>query len=263
MKTLIEAIKAQQLRVKSHNQARRESIQRSWSECNDNIPANKDRNGSYHAPVDGYMIDGCVFGKGQFIPFAIEDHDERDGVFYGVSGSYSSNPKTRIKMGVDEASALIDPLFSVDVKCSKGMVFGVDTCYLYIETEYRSVLKVITSYFENIENQAENDRKAHFANMWANKVKLSEYVGVIGKRQTFSVTVSRIHSFQGDSFGYYDDGIRVIVEMTDADNNIIVYIGNDNNIGNVGDVLVLKATVKTHTEYQGLKQTKVNRPKVQ
>ena len=48
--------------------------------------------------------------------------------------------------------------------------------------------------------------------------------------------------------------------LVDAQGNVFVYWGN--KLGNKGDVISLKATIKSHDVYKGVKQTIINRPKV-
>jgi hypothetical protein len=46
--------------------------------------------------------------------------------------------------------------------------------------------------------------------------------------------------------------------MRDMNGNVVVYVGK--KLGDAGEKLVMKATIKSHEEYKGVKQTKVSRP---
>ena len=48
--------------------------------------------------------------------------------------------------------------------------------------------------------------------------------------------------------------------LVDAKGNVFVYWGKC--LGNKGDNIKLKATVKGHDVYKGVKQTNINRPKI-
>lgn len=83
----------------------------------------------------------------------------------------------------------------------------------------------------------------------------SEFVGTIGERREFTgeiVTAFRkVDEYAGQDF--YITKVR-------CNGNLITYIGNE--IGQRGAVITFKATIKAHDVYQGVKSTKVNRPKV-
>ena len=82
--------------------------------------------------------------------------------------------------------------------------------------------------------------------------------------------------FTGTSYSYYDDGKRHIYTFRDQAGNcyvwktsnfVGVYVtddkGRDNWVGaEVGDKVFMRATVKEHGEYKGIKQTIINRPKI-
>lgn len=82
---------------------------------------------------------------------------------------------------------------------------------------------------------------------------VSDYVGVIGKRQNFKIVVDFVTSFES----VY--GTAFITKGKDSDGNIIVYFGSA-DLGRVGDAVEFSASVKKHDEYQGDKQTTIKRP---
>jgi hypothetical protein len=82
----------------------------------------------------------------------------------------------------------------------------------------------------------------------------SQHIGAVGDKLTFNITVERIivlESIYGTNF---------ITIANDEHGNAITYKGRS-NIGNKGDTVTIKASVKEHTEYNGVKQTVVQRPK--
>lgn len=96
------------------------------------------------------------------------------------------------------------------------------------------------------------NRSARETERAAKAAKL-EYVGTIGERRDFALTVEYTASFEG-AFG-----VVHVHGMRDAAGNLIVYKGN--KLAEKGASLRIKATVKAHTEYKGVKQTVVSRPK--
>ena len=83
----------------------------------------------------------------------------------------------------------------------------------------------------------------------------SRFQGTVGERLTISGTVQFVSSFEGD-FGY----VHITSIKDDAGN---VYVQKGARIAGKGIRLTLKATVKAHEVYQGVKQTRINRAKVQ
>jgi hypothetical protein len=85
----------------------------------------------------------------------------------------------------------------------------------------------------------------------------SQFVGAIGMRREFTITVDRVFDFQISRY-------PLIISYTnvchDEDGNIIVYRGA--NFWTVGDRMTVKATVKEHAAYKGAMQTVISRPKI-
>lgn len=91
---------------------------------------------------------------------------------------------------------------------------------------------------------------------------LSWHVGEVGQRLMFEGTVDSVffkkqevdggYSGQGVAEGYWINKIR-------CGHNIIVYMGSK-KLGEKGEAVSFKATVKQHSDYKGVKTTKVNRP---
>ena len=82
----------------------------------------------------------------------------------------------------------------------------------------------------------------------------SNHVGDVGQRIVIETTITFSKGFEG----FY--GTTFINSLEDAEGNVFIYRGNC--IGEKGDKLTLKATVKEHGEHDGVRQTVISRPKV-
>lgn len=82
----------------------------------------------------------------------------------------------------------------------------------------------------------------------------SKHFGNVGDRIELEATIVFSKGFDN----FY--GVTYINSLVDNDGNHFVYRGNE--LGNAGDVVTLKATIKEHSEYNGVKQTVFNRPKI-
>jgi len=81
----------------------------------------------------------------------------------------------------------------------------------------------------------------------------SNYIGKVGERRDFTGEV--ITSFEKTDYergSYWINKIRV-------GDDIVCYIGGK-SFGKPGDVVTFRATIKRHSEYQGVRSTQVNRP---
>jgi uncharacterized protein (DUF3820 family) len=83
----------------------------------------------------------------------------------------------------------------------------------------------------------------------------SGHVGQVGERLTFTGVITG--SFQ--KHNEYTNESYFITKIL-FNGNVLTYVGN--KLAKVGETISFKATIKSHDEYQGLKSTKVNRPKV-
>ena len=84
--------------------------------------------------------------------------------------------------------------------------------------------------------------------------KSNEWVGKVGEKSQFSVTVVNKSGFDSQ-FGY-----TVIYIMETAEGNQVTWFTNGNASFNVEDKLSFIATVKEHKEFKGRKQTVITRP---
>lgn len=82
----------------------------------------------------------------------------------------------------------------------------------------------------------------------------SGWVGAVGERRDFNLTIRMVLEMSGQ-YGY-----SYLHVMHDADGNVVVYKGT-NLLGEKGATVRVKATVKEHDSRDGVRQTKISRPK--
>ena len=93
------------------------------------------------------------------------------------------------------------------------------------------------------------ERKAKFAAQDAS----SQHIGTAGKREVFTLTIQWVKYFEGAFGATYIHGLK------DAAGNVVIYKGSK-CLGEKGATLTVKATVKEHSERDGVKQTIISRP---
>lgn len=86
--------------------------------------------------------------------------------------------------------------------------------------------------------------------------KNSQWVGQIGSRDTFNVTLVSKRGFQGQ-YGYSN-----VYTFRTEDGNILTWFSTVKVEKEPGDQFTLVGTVKDHTEYKNIKQTILNRCKI-
>jgi predicted Fe-S protein YdhL (DUF1289 family) len=82
----------------------------------------------------------------------------------------------------------------------------------------------------------------------------SGWLGTVGERRAFDLTIRMVIAMEGQ-YGY-----SYLHVMNDVDGNVVVYKGT-NCLGEKGDAVSVKATVKDHDIRDGVRQTKISRPK--
>jgi predicted Fe-S protein YdhL (DUF1289 family) len=82
----------------------------------------------------------------------------------------------------------------------------------------------------------------------------SGWLGTVGERRVFDLTIRMVIAMEGQ-YGY-----SYLHVMNDVDGNVVVYKGT-NCLGEKGDAVSVKATVKEHDIRDGVRQTKISRPK--
>tara|TARA_R100001460_G_C3501910_1_gene170486 strand:+ start:41 stop:832 length:792 start_codon:yes stop_codon:yes gene_type:complete len=86
----------------------------------------------------------------------------------------------------------------------------------------------------------------------------SNFVGEVGDKTVFELTLKFKADFQ--NYFYGRPVTSWLNNLVDAQGNVFVYWGKC--LGNKGDNIKMKATIKEHKVYKGIKQTVVNRPKI-
>lgn len=82
------------------------------------------------------------------------------------------------------------------------------------------------------------------------KAPASQWVGTVGERRMFVLSVRHVITLEGQY------GTSYLHIMEDADRNVVIYKGTKLYEG----IISVKATVKEHGEREGVKQTKIARP---
>lgn len=80
----------------------------------------------------------------------------------------------------------------------------------------------------------------------------SVHVGTVGARSVFTLTVAAVVELIGNY------GLSFINITKDEAGNVIIYKGS--NAWTKGETITVKATIKAHTERDGVKQTMISRP---
>lgn len=118
------------------------------------------------------------------------------------------------------------------------------------EGQIKAVLDMIVRGEKRAAERAKAREEARLAD--ADK---SGWLGQIGERRDFSLTIRTMIEMDGQY------GCSYLHVCNDADGNVVVYKGT-NKFGDRGDAFSVKATVKDHDIRDGVKQTKIARPKL-
>jgi hypothetical protein len=84
----------------------------------------------------------------------------------------------------------------------------------------------------------------------------SAFVGAVGDKVTLTITVERIIVLESEFYGR-----NFITIARTAEGNVVTYKGRT-DIGDKGETVTVKASVKEHVLYNGVNQTVIQRPKV-
>jgi hypothetical protein len=96
-------------------------------------------------------------------------------------------------------------------------------------------------------------RVADFAAKRAAEAEASGWIGTVGERRDFTLTIRHIHTMEGQY------GTSYLHILNDAQGNVVIYKGTK-ILGGKTETLNVKATIKEHGERDGVKQTKIARP---
>jgi len=109
-------------------------------------------------------------------------------------------------------------------------------------------MAAVIAMMERAQTRLDNRAKAI-----AEAAARSSHIGAIKERRDFELTIKLRTGFDG-SFGY----VHVFV-MEDSAGNVVVYKGSV-VLGERGDTVKVKATIKAHGERDGIAQTIITRP---
>lgn len=140
---------------------------------------------------------------------------------------------------ISEQELKSDYMHNLKVMCNEEYIGG---------KELNTICSLISTYRKAIER--ENAKRRNFEIN-----KSSNYVGSIGVRSDFVVTIERVIE--------YDTmyGTSYVNIMRDDEENIVVWKGSK-TAGQIGEKIVIKGTVKEHKEYNNVRQTYISRCKV-
>ena len=182
----------------------------------------------------------------------------------------ASTPKEEIRAITDEAKALAEKVLGwgkelgTDERAGGSNFteyrFNLAVCFsngFVSHKESGLLASAVTAYQREVE--AEIKKKS-------NPDINSEHFGEIKKREVFTLKLMSIRTWDGDF------GTTWFHRFLDENGNVAVWYGSNpltcmigGNLVNaeIGDVIKVKATVKDHDEYKGIKQTVINRCKVE
>ena len=144
----------------------------------------------------------------------------------------------------DGVDATRDYIFSIRVLANRGWVELKD---------FGFACSILPSWRNAKARQEEDDRRA---NENRDAAAQSGHVGEVGKREEFSLRVNRIIEIPSQ---YYGEEARRLHLMEDADGNRFKWWATSLGLEESADFVTVKATVKSHGEYNGIKETVVNR----
>jgi hypothetical protein len=89
----------------------------------------------------------------------------------------------------------------------------------------------------------------------------SDFFGTDGKREVFDLTLLGIKKLSRHQFSRYDEPVTYLHRFVDDHGNVAVWYGSSElaEEADYGKKFKVKATVKGHEEYNGVKQTKLTR----
>lgn len=115
-------------------------------------------------------------------------------------------------------------------------------------------------------------KDAKKAKATAKKAVESNWIGNVGERVTFTVKVTdgsayRVLYTKEHYVNYYVTAMTAVVELIDVNGNVLKWDASnlseiDDAVSKGSETLTIKATVKAHDEYKGVKQTVITRARL-
>lgn len=175
-----------------------------------------------------------------------EARNDRDELLAKVDFDKMTERAETIRKWVGEQEATNDFMSNVIASCKPD----------YIEYKQAGFLAAsVVAYSKGVEKEEIMKAKAKKVE----ELGESEYIGTVKKRETFTLTLEKVIVLDG----YYGD--TYIHRFRDEQNNLVVWFGSkrlenkEDEYVAEGEKATVKATVKTHEEFKGEKQTLVQR----
>jgi hypothetical protein len=226
------------------------------------VPSHVERGNEdlYIAAARNSMIANAIKGRRKKWLAAGDDHQElKDWLSWEGQYARVENPDEKALEGETMPHPLCKKMWDGDfglflMKLAHTLLGG----HQYEEdwVEYGSLSEKQTAIVRKALARAKKweEEKTEREISWAKEAEKREHVGEVGDKQ-FEVkgTVSFVTSWDGTY------GTTYLTVIRDADDNTIKYKGKF--LAEKGDSVEMIATVKSHEEYKGEKQTIVNRPR--
>ena len=210
----------------------------------------------YVAHDSGSGSDGCAFfnycwpddpvGLALWLPSAIRC----PGVFV-IDEGYVVADENIVLYRYTFANEAIKHLQALEPATTYEGNLKVITNSEYFDYKFTGYMTSVISFYQRFLDKREyKARKA----IERSKMPISCYCSTIGKREDFTLTVTKSLGFEG----YY--GITYINLMKDSKGNVFTW--STGKSLNEGSTYLIKGTVKEHSEYKDTKQTTITRCKV-
>lgn len=195
----------------------------------------------------------------------VPDHIENPGQYIAaaharIAANRAKGARARWLKESPTAQRCIDFLFEIGefdrasgqhptVKAAAGEFYG--KLYTSLCDWGRLTPKQEAACLKLIDNAAE--RLAKREATIAAKRESAKHIGTVGERREFDLGIKFTTSFE-TQFGF-----TFVHVCEDADGNVVVYKGSK-ELGQRGDNVVVKATIKAHDYRDGIAQTIITRP---
>lgn len=111
------------------------------------------------------------------------------------------------------------------------------------------------NHYTNVIARAEDRNKVHEST--------SEHVGQVGAKLTVTVTYTHTASWENGYGGYWTQSVTNLHTFKDDKGNVYVWKTGTFIEADYGTKMILKGTVKEHSDYKGIKQTVMTRCKLE
>jgi hypothetical protein len=127
-----------------------------------------------------------------------------------------------------------------------------------LERPAREAAEAAARLQAEIDAYAEDITRSEEAAYLFDRTRTSQHVGTVGARVELTLRVVDRRRFPASNYGWTD---RYLFRMRDESGNVFIWWTTSGSLG-LGETVPVKATIKAHSEYNGEKQTEVQRVKV-